>query len=97
MNSFLIVEYFSYSTLVYALQFEIEATIILENSTCFKLAFSSPLLESLLIDKFGILGELPVAKDLFHLGAIISNNNIDQLLSLFSKSNSIEIPSAIKL
>ena len=96
MNSISAVKYFSNGTLVHTmLQFKIEVAIISENSAHFKLAFLSLLFQSLLIDKFGILGELPTALDLVHLGVIISNNNLNQLLYLFNKLNNVVITSAI--
>ena len=68
--------------------------MMLENSAHFKL-FLSSLLQSLLIDKFGILGELTTATDLVYTGVMIGNNDLNQLLYLFRKSNNIEILSAI--
>ena len=96
MNSILQVEYFSGSDLIrVSLQFDIEVAIITENSVQFKLAYSSPFLQPLLLQKFRLCGDIPEAQQLIHTLASIDSADLPEILSLFHKNNDIEIPLAI--
>ena len=59
MNSISQVEYFSGATLVrVSSQFAVESAIMAENSTRFKLAYSSPLLQPPLLQRLGLCSEI---------------------------------------
>ena len=98
MNLISQVEYFSGANLVHiSSQFEIEATSILENSECFKLAYSFLLLQSPLLQWFGLCGDTSEAQQLIYDLALIDSIDLPRILSLFSKDNDIKIPSTISL
>ena len=96
MNSISQVEYFSGSTLVrVSSQFAVESAIMLENTACFKLAYSSLLLQPLLLQRLGFCGESPEASELLQSFTAVESGNLLHILSLFYKSNSLEILAAI--
>ena len=96
MNSISVVEYFSIATLITATsQFDIKVVIMAKNSSQLKLVYSSPLLQSLLVNKYRISGNLMEANELIYSTAIMSNNDLLWLLSLFKKTNNISITSAL--
>ena len=66
-----------------------------ENSTKFKLTFLSPLLQSLLLQKYGLCAETLEASNLLQISVSVESDNFSQLLSLFQKTNNIVIPLAI--
>ena len=58
-------------------QFEIEATIINENSNRFILAYSSPLLQLTIIEKLAISRKWPAAYNLLHSGTPLGQEKLD--------------------
>ena len=76
-------------------QFEIEQAIMKENSARFTLAYSSPLLQSPLLDKIGLFAEKETGKQLISQGEVEfeGESELTALLSLFYKGNSIKIQS----
>ena len=98
MNSISQVEYFSSSNLVWvSQQFDIETAIIDKNSSRFKLAYSFPLLKSLLLDQLRICGNTEEAHRLIHEMALIEAGDLFKILFLFHKDNDLNIPSVISL
>ena len=78
MNLISAVEYFSNRILVRVTsQFKIEATIMNENFNYFKLTYLSSFLESPIIKKLGISGELPAAYGLLYLGTSLGQEKLD--------------------
>jgi len=66
-----------------------------KNSSCFKLAFLSPLLKSPLLDQLGICGDTEAARSLLNDSAIVDVSDLAKILSLFHKDNNLNIPSAL--
>ena len=98
MNFISQVEYFSRPNLIrVSSQFVIEAAIMEENISRFKLAYSSPLLQQLLLQRFGLCSDTKEAYSLIHDSALIDFSTLPKILSLFQKNNTVEIPSAITL
>ena len=97
MNSISQVKCFYGSTLIkVSSQFAVESAITSENSAHFKLVYSSPLLQSLLLQRLGFCGESPIASELIQSSAAVESGDLPHLFSLFYKSNSLEISPAIK-
>lgn len=98
MNSISQVECFSGSSLVHvSQQFAIEEAIMNENSTCFVLAYSSPLLNQPLLGRLGMCGENSDAQNLLYGAASIDAGEFSKILSLFHKDNDLQISSAISI
>ena len=88
MNSTSQVEYFSGATLVrVSSQFAIESVIMAENSTRFKLAYSSPLLQPPLLQRLGLCAEYSEASELMHSSTAVESSDLPHMLSLFYKTN----------
>ena len=68
-----------------------------ENSSCFKLAYSSPLLRPPLLNRLDMYGNIEEAHRLIHEIASIEAEDLSKILSLFHKDNNLNIPSAISL
>ena len=66
-----------------------------ENSSRFKLAFSSPLLKSPLLDQLGICGDTEAAQSLLNDSATVDASDLAKILSLFHKDNNLNIPLAL--
>ena len=83
LNSISQVEYFSGSNLVWdSSQFEIESAIMTENSSRFMLAYSYPLLQSPLRQKYDLCGENQDAKELLEHTAAIEEDDLSYCLFL---------------
>ena len=63
----------------------IEKAVMTKNYVRFKLAYSSPLLQDLLLSDFGLSGELPASSQLANTSASHSLEDISQLLFLCHK------------
>ena len=68
---------------------------MVENSSYFKLAYLSLFLQSLLLQKYSLYEETLDTRNLLHTSTNIELDNLSQVLSLFQKTNDIEILSAI--
>jgi len=96
MNSISQVKYFSEANLIrVSFQFEIEAAIMSKNSLRFKLAYSSPLLQEPLLDKYGLYREMAEVRSLVDFTIMLEENDLNRVLLLFKKDNDINISSAI--
>ena len=96
MNSISQVEYFSGPNLVrVSQQFAIETAIIAENSSRFKLSYSSPLLRPPLLNRLGMCSNTEEAYRLIRETTSIEAGHLSKILSLFHKDNDLNISSAI--
>ena len=66
-----------------------------ENSSRFKLAYSSPLLRPPLLNQLSMCSNIEEAHHLIHETASIEAGDLSKILSLFHKDNDLNIPSAI--
>ena len=66
-----------------------------ENSSRFKLAYSSPLLRPPLLNRLGMCGNTEEAYRLIYETTSIEAGDLLKILSLFHKDNDLNIPLAI--
>ena len=78
-------------------KFEIERSVMKENSARFTLAYSSPLLQSPCLEKIVMFAEKKTGQQVISQGEVKFKGELDltALMSLFYKGNSIKIQSCL--
>ena len=90
MNSISVVEYLVNGNLIYASdKISVEEAIIMENTSRFSLAYSSPIFEQNIIKKIGELGQTEESKNLIFNNILIltENKEINCFLALLYQPN----------
>ena len=100
MKLILAVKYKVNSTIVRTtLQLKMEEAIMLENSTYFSLAYSSPVFTTKIIERIGRLANSKEVNDLIHknVDLVTSNNDINLFLRLMYQSNPFPINTHVSI